>query len=90
MMENELNFAHNIVPICLLDEGQDFGIKEGIIVGYGQSEDKTKIHETIPRVIKVPIKDNEECFLDNFEFAKIGSKRTFCAGSKNGTGACKG
>lgn len=74
----------------MVSVGQDAGIEEGIIVGYGQSEDKSKTHETIPRVLKVPIKDNEECFLDNYKFAKIGSKRTFCAGSKNGTGACRG
>lgn len=90
LLENELNFASNIVPACMMSLGRDAGVKEGVIVGYGQSEDKTKTHETLPRVLKIPIKDNEECFLDNYEFAKIGSKRTFCAGSKNGTGACRG
>lgn len=74
----------------MLNPGQDLGIQEGIIVGYGQSEDKTKKHETTPRKLKVPIKLNADCFLDNFEFAKISSNRTFCAGLKNSTGACRG
>lgn len=74
----------------MLNVGQASEVSEGIIVGYGQSEDRTKIHETIPRKLRVPIKENEECFLEDFEFAKISSRRTFCAGPKNGTGACRG
>lgn len=90
VLETELTWASSIVPICMLSPGQDFEVKQGIIVGYGQSEDKTKLHETKPRKLTVPIKRNEECFLDNFEFAKISSNRTFCAGSKNDAGACRG
>lgn len=74
----------------MLNLRQDDGVKDGIIVGYGQSEDKMKTHETIPRLLKVPFKNNEECFLENHEFAKISSTRTFCAGPKNGKGACRG
>lgn len=90
LLENSINFASNIVPICMINSGEDSQSQEGIIVGYGQSEDKTKNHETIPRVLKVPIKKNEDCFLENFLFAKLSSKRTFCAGLRNGTGACRG
>lgn len=87
VLENEISLSSFIMPVCL---GPVIEAKEGIIIGYGQSEDKSKNFETTPRMLKVPIKENEECFLENFEFAKISSKRTFCAGSKNGTGACRG
>ena len=90
LLQNSINFSNNIVPVCMLSPRQEENIKEGIIVGYGQSEDKTKKHETIPRVLKVPIISNEECFLVNYVFAKLSSNRTFCGGSLNGMGACKG
>lgn len=90
LLESELNFASNIVPVCMLSAGRDEGAEEGIIVGYGQSDDKTKLHTSLPRALKIPLRGNEDCFLDNYEFAKIGSNRTFCGGSKNGSGACRG
>jgi Trypsin len=89
-MENSIHFSKSIVPICILNLGEGLEIQEGLVVGYGQSEDKTKDHETIPRVLNVPIKTNEDCFLENYQFAKLSSKRTFCAGPKNGMGACRG
>lgn len=74
----------------MLSPGQGLDVREGILVGYGQSEDKSKKHETIPRVLKIPIKGNDECFLDNFLLAKLSSNRTFCAGTTSGLGACRG
>jgi hypothetical protein len=90
LLENPISFSNTIIPICLLSPGQGLDAQEGIIVGYGQSEDKTKNHETVPRVLKVPIKRNDECFLDSFVLANLSSNRTFCAGTMSGMGACRG
>lgn len=89
-IEDQFSFTDNIIPICMFKPKQDLEEDEGVIVGFGQSEDKSKTHETMPRKLTVPVKPNEECFLDNHEFAKISSNRTFCAGPKNGMGACRG
>lgn len=87
--ESAIMFTSRIIPVCMLSPyHQDAGMKEGILIGWGQSEDKSKRYETIPRQLKTSITPNEECFLDNYEFAKIASNRTFCAGNKNGTGPC--
>ncbi|KAL7013230.1 hypothetical protein ACKWTF_015278 [Chironomus riparius] len=65
-------------------------ITTGVVVGYGKSEDETKIHETIPKVIATPIHTNEHCFLEYSNLVKISSKRTFCGGSGTGVGVCRG
>jgi len=65
-------------------------ITTGIVVGFGRSEDKTKIHENIPKMLETPIHSNEDCFLENHVLATLSSKRTFCAGTGTGIGVCKG
>jgi hypothetical protein len=88
ILDTAITFTSRIIPICIMNPSQDIEIKEGILIGWGQSEDKSKRYETIPRQLKISIKRNVECFLDNYEFAKIASNRTFCAGNKDGTGPC--
>jgi len=89
LMETEITFTSTIIPICLLPKDLDVGLKEGTVSGWGQSEDKSKVHETIPRKLVVPIKRNEECFLESFQITKIASTRTFCAGARDGRNPCR-
>jgi secreted trypsin-like serine protease len=65
-------------------------LTNGFVVGFGKSEDESKFHENIPKVLGTPIHRNDDCFLANHELASISSKRTFCAGSGNGEGVCNG
>lgn len=74
----------------MLDHDNDQNDLTGTVVGFGQSEDKSKIHETIPRKLEVQIESNDECFLKSYELAKISSNRTFCGGAKKGEGPCRG
>lgn len=65
-------------------------IRIGLVVGYGKSENQLKIHEETPKIIEVPIHENEDCFLQFPDLARISSKKTFCGGHANGTGVCLG
>ncbi|XP_070504108.1 ovochymase-2-like, partial [Chironomus tepperi] len=87
VLDSEINFNEFIQPICLV---QASSATTGIVVGYGKSEDKTKIHEKIPKMIETPIHSNKDCFPKNFDLAKISSGRTFCGGSGKGVGVCRG
>lgn len=89
-LDYEILFNNYIQPICLSDLSKSVQITSGTIVGYGKSEDQSKNHENVPKVLNVPIHSQESCFLTHPELAKISSERTFCAGSGNGTGACLG
>ncbi|XP_070501605.1 serine protease gd-like [Chironomus tepperi] len=87
VLERETAFSELIQPICLV---QDTSAITGVVVGYGKSEDETKIHEKIPKILETPIHSNEDCFLKNFYLSKISSKRTFCGGTGTGVGVCRG
>lgn len=88
--ERSIHFSAYIQPICIFDPEQGPVANEGIVAGWGQSEDKTKDHENLPKMTTARIQANEECFLGTKGFSEISSKRTFCAGLKNGSGVCMG
>ena len=91
VLETEVTFSKYIQPICLMYANSPLAANiEGIVVGYGKDEDPYKIHSNIPKSINLPIHQNEDCFLKNYELARFSSKRTFCGGAGNGTGVCMG
>lgn len=65
-------------------------MNEGIVTGWGRSEDVSKVHENDPKLIKVLIQTNTQCLPQNARLAELSSERTFCAGLKNGSGVCHG
>ncbi|KAG5677872.1 hypothetical protein PVAND_007589 [Polypedilum vanderplanki] len=80
-----------IFPICLWQYEHKPIETNGIIVGYGKSENaKHRPHEFLPRELEVTMQTNENCFLRNPRFAEISSINTFCAGKRGGSGACSG
>lgn len=81
-----------ITPICLQNERDIQKFYEGVIAGWGSNinTDQYQGYEPIPSQLKIPIHSQEYCFLDNSELAKLGSNRTFCGGSKTGSGPCNG
>ncbi|XP_070501904.1 uncharacterized protein [Chironomus tepperi] len=87
VLDIEVTFSGFIQPICLV---QATSASTGVVVGYGVSEDGTKKHENIPKILETPIHSNEDCFLNNFLLAKLSSKRTFCGGTGTGIGVCRG
>ena len=86
--EDEIPYTKYIRPICL--SRTVMGAEEGYVAGWGESEDKSKVHENLPKQIKIPIHANEFCFLESVEFSKISSTRTFCGGGRNMIGPCRG
>lgn len=91
ILEEKVQFSRFIQPICLMDPTSFLtSVNNGIVVGHGKSEDKTKIHENIPRILSLPIHKNDDCFLKNIYLTKISSRRTFCGGEGRGVGVCRG
>ena len=89
ILESEVTFNKYIKPICMPNSNVA-AITTGIVVGFGKSEDTTKIHENIPKMLETPIHSNEDCFFHDYRLVKLSSKRTFCGGSGDGTGVCRG
>ncbi|XP_070506547.1 serine protease gd-like [Chironomus tepperi] len=84
-------FTKYIQPACIVHpDTNEAAIAKGVIIGYGKSEDTTKIHENIPRLLEMPIHTNQDCFIKFPLLEELSSKRTFCAGSANGAGPCNG
>lgn len=80
-----------IQPICVEKLGSNrLTASNGKVIGYGLSSTQSSSSENIPRILNVPIHENEDCFLHNKELAGISSKKTFCAGSGKGSGVCLG
>lgn len=91
--KGKLMFSDNsnfIGPICLWGLETEPSAKEGVVVGWGKSDDESKAHEAIPTMIKANIQTNEECFLNRNSLLDLSSFRTFCAGLQNGSGVCFG
>lgn len=88
--EGSIHFNAFVQPICLWDSPNEPTETEGIVIGWGQSEDLTKFHENVPKLVKVPILTNGYCLPGEGKLADLSSNRTFCAGLKNGSGVCFG
>lgn len=75
-----ISYSKFIKPVRLVESSFEItNIKEGIVVGWGK-QNLGSINTKTPRQLKVPIFNNERCFLKEPFFAKISSERTFCAG----------
>ncbi|KAL7012544.1 hypothetical protein ACKWTF_014913 [Chironomus riparius] len=90
-LESDAQFNRFIQPICLLPSNTNVSaFNEGIVVGYGIGSATSRTNENIPKIIKLPIHKNEDCYRHNKEFARISSSNTFCAGTGSGSGVCSG
>lgn len=88
--EDSIPLNRFVQPICLSEN--DPAVTEGVVVGWGKSEDETKDHENIPKLVKALIQTNEDCFFTEGQkhHLDVSSRRTFCAGLRNGSGICHG
>lgn len=86
-----IRFSRYIQPICLWDFENEPTETEGVVVGWGKSEDESKPHEEIPKKVKAPIEvDLLKCILETPALSYYASKRTLCAGARDGSGVCRG
>lgn len=79
-----------IHPICLWAAALEPLEKEGLVTGWGKSENPSKMHENKPKLTNAPIQSNDDCFFESERLLGISSRRTFCAGTRNGSGICHG
>lgn len=79
-----------IRPICLWSAASDPAEKDGIVTGWGKSEDQSRKHQNKPKMTTAPIQSNEDCFFEAERLLGISTRRTFCAGTRNGSGVCHG
>lgn len=87
---NTIPYTRYIKPICIWDYSNDAKVSDGYVSGWGKSSLWSVGYEPIPKMIKIPVKEQEDCFLESPIFAEMSSKRTFCGGAKDGRGPCLG
>lgn len=87
IMEDPIAFTRYIKPICIWVDGE-VDVKSGIVTGWGRDENDSNGKHL--KQLTVPLETNEICYYEDYNFAKISSLRTFCAGSRNGSGVCNG
>lgn len=88
--EGDIPITRYVQPVCLWSSSTAPPETEGMVAGWGRSEDDTKFHEELPKKIKLPIRSNEDCLIKSPSLVKLFSKRTFCAGLDDGSGVCMG
>lgn len=76
-----------INPICIWNSIHDPIASEGVVMGWGLSKDLTK-DKNVAKLMKVAIQDNDDCFEETPQLAALSSRRTFCAGPRNGSEIC--
>lgn len=88
--EEEIPTTRLIKPICLWTFTSTPAANEGTLAGWGLASNNADRHSPIPKQIKVPIHKNDDCLYDNPLLARLKTKRTLCAGARNGIGPCLG
>lgn len=92
VMADSVDFTDYIRPICLWDGPDaltDIVGASGTIVGWGR-DNIGNIVTPEPKKISVPIVSDAVCLRSSDTFRYITSKRTFCAGRRDGFGPCNG
>lgn len=86
----DATFSRFVQTICLWDYPETPTEQEGIVGGWGKADNSSKTNEDIPKQLRVPIHENEDCLREFPALIRITSKRTFCAGSTDENGVCFG
>ncbi|XP_076281943.1 CLIP domain-containing serine protease HP8 [Lasioglossum baleicum] len=92
VLRTSVVYTAAIKPICLWSGPTSLDVvvdRRGTVVGWGRDE-YGNVYVEEPRMIRAPIVNQETCLWSKNEFVFIASNRTFCAGTRNGTGPCNG
>lgn len=87
-LARNVKFTDYIRPICVVDQSKKVMEKAGIVGGWGITDEQNE-NTNIARSVNIPIVDNEKCYRDQHNLARIGWEKSFCAGKK-GFGVCSG
>jgi hypothetical protein len=86
ILQTSLSYQHNIKPICLGPHTEDtselFGLK-GVVAGWGYSEEKN-LNVGLPRIVEIPIINDDTCIEENDLLNYIMTYRTFCTAGNLG------
>lgn len=92
ILKSRVQYSQYIRPICLWDGSNninDIVGASGTVVGWGR-DGNGNIVSAEPQKISIPIVSEAACLRSSDTYRYITSKRTFCAGQKNGRGPCNG
>lgn len=79
VMEESISFSTFVRPICLTASIGD--VTKGTVAGWGKTAMRQAHYENIPTKIDITImQSNEDCYHQQSDLAKLGSKKSFCAG----------
>lgn len=87
--EGSIHYNDYVQPICLWGSDEEPAVTEATVSGWGKSEN-SGAHENLPKLLKVQMQTNEQCFFESKALIDLSSPRTFCVGLKNGSGVCNG
>jgi len=86
---NEVQFNNFIRPICLVDDESEIAeASNGIVVSFGQTENKTL--SDIANKLDISIRDYHSCSKYSEDRETFASSRTFCGGPADRRGVCSG
>ncbi|KAJ9600583.1 hypothetical protein L9F63_026282, partial [Diploptera punctata] len=91
VLKNQSSTPLYVTPICLWKFSADINNivgETGTLVGWGTMEDESKSNK--PRKISMPIVSHDDCIMSNEVMVHLVTKKTFCAGRKDGSGPCTG
>ncbi|XP_055911719.1 uncharacterized protein LOC129945811 [Eupeodes corollae] len=91
-LEESVMFTVFVRPVCMWEGVLDVSAIvdiAGIIVGWGRDEDDNAFTKT-PKLATATVVDEVTCVKSHTAFIPHTSKRTLCAGNRDGSGPCKG
>lgn len=92
VMKTRVKYTEYIRPICLWegsDSVTDIVGNSGTVVGWGR-DGNGNIVTPEPKKIQIPVVSDAVCLRSSDTYRYITSKRTFCAGKRDGYGPCNG
>jgi len=91
ILREDVTYNDHINPICVAFPGtSEASATNGLIVGYGKTEDTTREFSYLPKQADTPIHKLETCIRKHPQIQSIAHHTTFCGGHGNETGACTG
>uniref|UniRef100_A0A182N6R9 Peptidase S1 domain-containing protein n=1 Tax=Anopheles dirus TaxID=7168 RepID=A0A182N6R9_9DIPT len=90
-LATDITYTDYIQPICLWKQEENYHSienKTGIVIGYGLGGTEQTLDQL--RAARIRVVSATECIETNRKYGELLSSRMFCAGYRNGTGACKG